>query len=85
MSAFDAVLERFAALAEYEGARDRVLLNLMGVSVTVDGPETPAVADVADQLRGMIAEWDPGPVRMFGPTGNRRQRRADASRQRRRT
>ena len=63
-------------------AKERQMLDLCDVRVTVDGPETPAVADVADQLRAMIAEMDPGPFLMFGPSGNRRQRRADAARRR---
>lgn len=65
-------------------AQDRRLVDLYDVRVTVDGPETPDAAAVADQLRGVIAEWEPEPQAIvIGPLGNRRQRRA-AARQRRR-
>ncbi|WP_237481329.1 hypothetical protein [Lichenibacterium dinghuense] len=70
-------------VARMIAAKERAMLDLMDVTVTVDGPETPAVADVAEQLRAMLAETDPGPVLMVGPPGNRRQRRAAARNRRR--
>ena len=62
------------------------MLDLLDVRVTVDGPETPAIVDVAEQLRAMIAETVSEPTHLplvVGPPGNRRQRRAAASRERR--
>ena len=73
-----------ALVARMIAAKERALLDLYDVRVTVDGPETPAVADVAEQLRSMIAEAVPEPMPLaVGPHGNRRQRRAAAARQRR--
>ena len=86
MSAFDEVRARFAVLADYEGARDRAMLDLYDVRVTVDGPKTPDTAQVAEQLRDMIAETVSEPMPMvIGPRGNRRHRRAEVARQRGRT
>ena len=73
----DAHVERILA------AEDRRLLDLYDVRVTMDGPETPDVAQVADQLRTMIAGIAPTPeFLVVGPKRNRAARRRDAARQR---
>lgn len=73
----DAHVERILA------AEDRRLLDLYDVRVTIDGPETPEATQAADQLRTMIAAIPPEPdLLVVGPKRNRRERRADAARQR---
>ena len=75
-------LDTHAALvARMVAVKERQMLDLYDVRVTVDGPETPAIVDVAGQLRTMIAEAVPEPQAIVvGPRGNRRQRRAAAAR-----
>ena len=72
-----------ALVAQMVAAKERQMLDLLDVRVTVDGSTTPAVADVADQLRSMIAEAVTEPrALVVRPRGNRHQRRAQAARQR---